>query len=214
MFRQKRRTKLKNLKALFKARRSKALHLNKNDLKSDEAPDACNEKYLESDEDYSPDACSDDDEDVLDLCATNQRYVQDMYSHFCKIGLWKHLKMTIGGKKKDPESKTLIYRFVKFLVWTYYCKYQIILCCSEVNGWINDILNTEFILLGNYVDHMEVDLQSRPNTIKNHVYAIIESFKWYSFFINSSTSILKIQEMGKKICRSQSKADRLLKSPS
>jgi hypothetical protein len=120
---------------------------------------------------------------------------------------------SLGGKKNPTTIKTMLNAFTKFLSWTYFEKYQSMLLPGSTIGWIEDILKKEYILLTNYLDHMENDLQACPATRRNHIYLFKDVFNWYLIQYNTDDlQMYKFNEVFKKCAKLLSKENKRFQS--
>lgn len=176
------------------------------------------DEFSASIDDQDEDAIDAEEHKVVfkeDLCSLKQPHIKELFQFFADPNeLMGHLKSTLGGEKDDNSARTLIMRLVKFLVWTYYHKYVLILFPMLALNWMGCILDSEFLLVDTYTKHLETDNRCKPSTICNHLYDLIEAFKWSTMFNKTVFQMTKLTEMCSKICRSQSKKNRKSKSES
>lgn len=120
---------------------------------------------------------------------------------------------SLGGKKIPTTITTMLNAFTKFLCWTYNEKYQNILLPGSAIDWIESILKKEYILLTNYLEHMENDLRACPATRRNHIYLFKDVFNWYIIQYNiDNLQMYKFNEVFKKCAKQLTKENKRFQS--
>lgn len=119
-----------------------------------------------------------------DLQRKSEQFQQRITKALNKEGLSQYLESRLAGSISAENSKAVIVKVVRFLLWTFFCGYSRGKS-SKAFAWFKTMIIHKYAKIGEYCTYMENVKEFEPATIKNNLGALSKCAKWAILFSNN-----------------------------